>query len=137
MRTLIGLFALLAAVIPAAHAAQAYGVRIYTIGAGTKGYVPFPVQDIWGRVQYQQVKTDVDVETLKKIADITGGKYYRATDTEALEQIYHQIDSLEKTKIETKGYREYKELFDVVLLAALMTLALEFLLANTWLARLP
>ena len=123
--------------VEAAHAAQAYGVRIYTIGAGTKGYAPYPVEDIFGRTRYQKVLTDVDEDTLREMARVTGGKYFRATDTASLRQIYKEIDQLEKTPFEETGYRDYKELFPFVLAAALGFLMIELLLSNTVLLRIP
>ncbi len=123
--------------IAAARAAQALGIRIYTIGAGTKGAVPFPAQDFFGRKVYQRVMIDMDEEILQQIADITGGKYFRATDTESLRRVYKEIDSLEKTKIEEVGYVEYDELFAVVLVAALAVLLAEIILANTVFLKVP
>src|SRR5438045_7599033 len=72
----------------AAEAAKALGIKVYTIGAGTKGFAPFPVQDMFGRTVYRNVKVDVDEDTLKKVADVTGAHYYRATDTKTLTQIF-------------------------------------------------
>ena len=122
--------------ISAAQAAKALGIKIDTIGAGTKGYAPFPT-DFFGRTVYQQVRIDIDEDTLKKIAEITGGKYFRATDTSSLQQIYKEIDRLEKTEIETLNYKEYKELFVWFLMAALGILFLELLLSNTFFLRIP
>ncbi len=123
--------------LSAAKAAQALKVKIYTIGAGTNGVAPYPVEDIWGRQGYQNVKVEIDEETLKTIADKTSGKYFRATDTDSLRQVYKEIDRLERTKIEESGYREYKELFGYFLIAGLMILLLAFVLENTVLLRLP
>ncbi|OGX43211.1 MAG: aerotolerance regulator BatA [Omnitrophica WOR_2 bacterium RIFCSPLOWO2_12_FULL_50_9] len=123
--------------LAAARAAQALGVKIYTIGAGTKGLVPFPVQDFYGRKVYQRVQIDLDEETLQKIAAVTAGKYFRATDTESLRQIYREIDALEKTEIEEHGYFEYEELFDRVLLAALGILLAQILLSQTLFFQVP
>ncbi|MBL8013082.1 MAG: VWA domain-containing protein [Candidatus Omnitrophica bacterium] len=123
--------------LTAARAAQAAGIKVYTIGAGTKGYAPFPVQDFFGRVIYQNVKIDIDEDTLQKVSKITNGLYYRATDTDSLKKIYKEIDGLEKTKIEEVGYREYKELFVYFLSAALMLLLLEVLLANSVFLKIP
>jgi Ca-activated chloride channel homolog len=123
--------------LTAARAAQSFGIKIYTIGAGTKGYAPYPVKDIFGRKAYQQVLIDLDEEMLQQAAAITGGKYFRATDTESLRQIYKEIDSLEKTEIEEYGYREYKELFSNVLLAALMLLFTETVLTSTFFLKIP
>ncbi len=123
--------------LAAARAAQALGVKIYTIGAGTKGLVPFPVQDFYGRKVYQRVQIDLDEETLQKIAAVTAGKYFRATDTESLRQIYREIDALEKTEIEEHGYFEYEELFDRVLLVALGILLAQILLSQTLFFQVP
>ncbi|MBI5023963.1 MAG: VWA domain-containing protein [Candidatus Omnitrophica bacterium] len=123
--------------LTAARAAQALGVKIYTIGAGTQGFAPFPVQDVFGRKVYQQVRIDIDEKLLQGIAQATGGKYFRATDTESLRTIYSAIDTLEKTRIEQAGYFEYDELFTRVLLAALMILVIELVLSNTLLLKIP
>jgi len=123
--------------ISAARASQALGIKIYTIGAGTKGLVPYPAKDAWGRKGYQNVRIELDEETLKKIADITKGKYFRATDTESLRQIYKEIDILEKTKIKEFGYTEYDELFDKFLLISLILLLLEIVLKQTIFLKVP
>ena len=123
--------------LTAARAAQALGVKIYTIGAGAKGFAPFPVQDIFGRKVYQQVQIDIDEKLLQEIAQVTGGTYFRATDTESLRAIYSAIDELEKTRIKQTGYFEYEEWFDEVLAAALAILAIEIILGNTLLLRIP
>lgn len=123
--------------LTAAKTAQALGIKIYTIGAGSQGYVPFPVLDPWGRKVYQKVRIDLDEPTLKEIARLTNGQYFRATDTESLREIYRQIDTLEKTKIEQIGYREHKELFPWFLSAGLGLLLIEGVLFNTVLLRIP
>ncbi len=123
--------------LTAARAAQALGVKIYTIGAGAQGFAPFPVQDVFGRKVYQQVRIDIDEKLLQGIAQATGGKYFRATDTESLRTIYGAIDALEKTRIKQTGYFEYDELFTRVLLAALMVLFIELVLSNTLLLKIP
>ncbi len=124
--------------LTAAKAAEAFQIKIYTIGAGTdRGYAPFPVKDLWGRTVYQNVQIDLDEKTLQGIARLTKGQYFRATDTESLHKIYQEIDQLEKTEMEQIGYREYKELFVWFLLTALFILLLESVLANTLLLRVP
>ena len=123
--------------LTAAEAAKALGVKVYTIGAGTDGYAPIPMQDMFGRKVYRNVKVDVDEETLKRIADITGAKFYRATDTKTLTQIFEQIDQLEKSTVEMKQYTQYRELFPWLLGAGLALLALQALLAQTVGSRLP
>lgn len=121
----------------AAEAAKALNVRIYTIGAGSKGPVPYPVRDPWGNKVYQQVDIDLDEETLTRIAQETGARYYRASDSQSLRRIYAEIDSMEKTVIEDKGYQEYEELFPWFLAAGLVLFACEIILSNTILRKLP
>lgn len=122
----------------AAEAAKALKIKVYTIGVGTKGLVPYPVgKDSYGRAVYQNIAIDIDEESLKKMADITGGKYYRAQDTEALRKIYDEINRLEKSNIEHFGYREYSELFGYFLIPGLIILALEIFLANTLFLKVP
>lgn len=123
--------------VEAAHIAEAYGIKIYTIGTGTKGPVPFPSRDPWGRKIYQRAVIELDEAMLNEVAKVTGGKYFRATDTDSLRRIYEEIDDLEKVKITEYGYREYKELFSYFLIAALIVLSTESVLANTIFLRLP
>ena len=122
--------------LTAAEMAKVLGAKIYTIGAGAKGLAPYPVRDIFGNKVYQRIPVDIDEDTLKRIADITGGMYFRATNTESLEKIYKQIDEMEKTEVEMKIYMEYQELFPYFLIPGLCLLLLEILLQNTWLRRL-
>ena len=121
----------------AAEAAKALGVKIYTIGVGTKGFAPFPVQDMFGRTVYQKVAIELDEKILKSIANITDGRYFRATDTDSLRKIYKEIDQLEKTPIEEYGYMEYTELFPWVLGAALLLLLGEVVLSRTIVQTVP
>lgn len=121
----------------AALAAKAMGVKIYTIGVGTRGPVPYPVVDVWGRRGYQRLEIDINEESLKNIAETTGAKYFLATDTEQLRAIYKEIDSLEKTLVQEKGFREYNELFHVPLTMALILLLVEVILTNTCLRQIP
>lgn len=121
----------------AAEAAKAFKIKIYTIGVGSKGLVPYPMKDQYGRTMYQNIPIEIDEDVLKKIATITGGKYYRATDTDTLRTIYNEIDRLEKSNIEHFGYRETSELFEFFLIPALLILALEILLANTLFLKIP
>jgi len=121
----------------AAEAAAAMGVRIYTIGAGTKGLAPYPVEDMFGNVVLRPVQIDIDEKLLKEIAEVTGGAYFRATDTESLKGIYERIDKLEKTPMEETGYNIYKELFGFVLIPGLALLLLEVFLFNTFFRRIP
>lgn len=123
--------------VTAAEAAKAIGIKVYTIGCGTNGFAPMPMQDVFGRKVYQNVKVDVDEDTLKKIADITGARFYRATDTKTLTQIFEQIDSLEKSKMQLTQYKKYRDLFQWFLAAGFVTLALHMLLAQTKGRRVP
>ena len=123
--------------VTAAEAAAALKVKVYTIAAGTKGKALFPVQDHLGRTRHRNIETDVDEPTLKEIARLTNGSFFRATDTKELEDIYDQIDQLEKTEVKLKNFTYYDELFIWPLLAGLFFLVLEYLLAHTRLKSLP
>ncbi|MEI8176284.1 MAG: VWA domain-containing protein [Candidatus Omnitrophota bacterium] len=121
----------------AAEAARAMNVRVYTIGAGTKGMAPYPMKDFFGNTVYQPVKIDVDEETLTQIAAKTDGKYFRATDTKSLKEIYAAIDRMETTPIEEKGYREYRELFTLFAFAALALMVVEIVAGSTICQKVP
>lgn len=121
----------------AAEAAKALGVRVYTIGAGTQGVVPYPMTDPFGRTVYRRVELKFDETTLKQIADTTGGTYYRATDTTSLENIFKSIDQLEKTKIEVERIAQYRDLFPWCLAFGLALLLIETGLSQTIWKRLP
>ncbi|RJR17250.1 MAG: VWA domain-containing protein [Nitrospiraceae bacterium] len=123
--------------LTAADAARALNIKVYTIGAGTDGLAPYPAKDFFGNTVYRQVKIEIDEDTLKKIAQKTKALYYRATDTKSLRNIYDEIDRIEKTPIEEKGYTEYKEMFHLFLIPALVLLLIEVILRNTWLRRIP
>lgn len=116
--------------VTAAEIAKQFGVRVYTVGIGTHGFAPYPVQTAFG-IQYQRMPVDVDEGTLTKIADITGGKYFRATDNETLKHIYDQIDKLEKAKIDVTQYHKKTEMFLPFALIALFLLLAEFIVKNT------
>jgi Ca-activated chloride channel family protein len=114
--------------VTAADLAASFGIKVYTIGAGTRGTAPYPIDDpIFGR-RYQNVRVDIDEEMMQRVADITGGKYYRATDTESLLSIYGEIDELERTKVEEVIYTENEDLYLDFLLPgiALLLLGLMF-----------
>jgi len=121
----------------AAQAAKALGVKVYTIGIGMQGSAPMPVFQGGQKIGYEQVPVDVDVDTLKKIADSTGGKYYRADTTENFHSIYDDIDKLEKTEATVKKYSHYTELFTWAVAAGLALLLAEVGLANTIWRRIP
>lgn len=123
--------------LTAAEAAQSLGVKVYTIGVGTRGMAPTPHTDVFGRKVYVQVKVDIDEKTLTEIAEKTGGKYYRADSADTLRQIYADIDRLEKTEVEVKKYQRYHELFPWLVLPGLALLLLEIILANTVWRKLP
>jgi Ca-activated chloride channel family protein len=116
--------------LTAAEIAKQFNVRVYTVGIGTKGYAPYPVQTPMG-IQYQKLPVDVDEGTLTKIATITGGKYFRATDNEKLKSIYEQIDKLEKAKIDVTQYHKKTERFLPFAVIALILLLTEFIVRNT------
>lgn len=121
----------------AAEAAGALGIKIYAIAAGTRGFAPIPVQDMFGRTIYRNVKVEVDEETLKKIATAAKGQFFRATDTKTLKGIFEQIDKLEKSTVELSQYKQYRDLFPWFLGSGLGLLALQSLLAQTIGRRLP
>lgn len=108
----------------AAEAAETLGIKIYTIGAGTKGEAPVPVRDAFGRRRLVQAKVDIDEKTLTKMAEMTGGQYFRATDTSSLEKIYQMINEMETTTHILKQFENRRELFGYcILLGLLFTLA--------------
>jgi Ca-activated chloride channel family protein len=123
--------------VTAGQMAQALGVRVYTIGAGARGTARVPVDDpLRGRV-YATMQVDVDEETLQEIADLTGGRYFRATDTESLAAIWEEIDELERTEIEVENFTQYAERFPVALGIGFLLLLMELTLSQTVLRRLP
>jgi Ca-activated chloride channel family protein len=123
--------------LTAAEAARALGVKIYTIGAGSIGEVPYPVQDMLGRQRIQYVEVDMDESVLAKIADTTSGKYFRATDTSSLQKIYEQINALETTPFQQPRYMRYDEKFSQFLLLAFILLMFEQVLAHTIFQKVP
>ncbi len=123
--------------VTAAQVANAFGIRIYTVGVGKRGTAMYPVDDpIFGK-RYVQMPVQIDEETLQEIASLTKGKYYRATDREALVQIFSEIDQLEKTKIEVKQYTRFRELFASFLFAALFAVVTEVVVSNTKFRKIP
>lgn len=121
----------------AAELARALGIKIYVIGAGTRDLAPYPVTDVFGRRGYQNVRVEIDEPLMRRIAEITGGSYFRATDTDSLRQIYAQIDRLEKVRYEQTVYREYREYFSCFVLGAWFLIFLEILLSRTVFLRVP
>ncbi len=118
--------------LTAARAAAAVGIKIYTIGIGTRGTARAPVQTPFG-IQYRQVRVEIDEELLQQIAEMTGGRYFRATSADALRRIYKRIDEMETSRIEVQHLRRWRELFRPWAALALLLLLLERLLALTWL----
>lgn len=114
----------------AAELAKLYGIRVYTIGVGSYGTAPFPVQTIFG-VQYQQMPVEIDEKLLATIANNSGGKYFRATSNQKLDDIYDEIDKLERSKIEVTEFRHVHEEFYPLVALALVLLLVEFLLRKT------
>ncbi|MHB8723555.1 MAG: VWA domain-containing protein [Steroidobacteraceae bacterium] len=121
----------------AAEAAKAMGVKIYTIAVGVRGEAPMPVKDASGDTQLVMAKVDVDEKTLQAISALTGGEFYRATDTDSLKNIYEQINQLEKTIQVAQRFEHYQELFRWALFPAIALLGLSFGLENTRFRRLP
>ena len=114
----------------AAEIAKLYGIRVYTIGVGTYGTAPYPVQTMFG-TQMQQIKVEIDEKLLTTIANSTGGKYFRANNNQKLDEIYQEIDKLERSKIEVTEFRRLHEEFYPLLAWAIALLLLEFLLRKT------
>ena len=110
----------------AAEIAKTYGIRVYTIGVGANGMAPYPVMTPWGP-DVQQMKVEIDEDLLKGIADLTGGRYFRATDNTKLSEIYSEINQMEKARTTIDSFPVYKELFGRYALAALICLLLEIL----------
>ncbi len=131
--------------VTAAELAQTLGIKIYTIGVGTKGQAPIPVRDPFsGRQRIRMMPVNIDEVTLKKVAEVTGGKFFRAVDTNSLTEIYKEIDLLEKTKVETENFVDYRELavqsyrssavyLWPTLWIALLCLTTSVVLENSWL----
>ncbi len=123
--------------LTAAEAAMALKIKVYTIGAGTKGLAPYPMKDFFGNIVYRPIKIEIDEDTLMKIASKTEARYFRATDTKSLRKIYEEIDRLEKTPIEESGFVQYNELFWIFLIPGLVVLSIEIILSNTILRKIP
>jgi Ca-activated chloride channel family protein len=120
--------------LTAAEAAETMKIKVYTIGAGKRGVAPMPVEDQFGRKRIMRVQVDIDEETLGKVADITGAKYFRATDTKSLQKIYEEINAMEATVRKIKHFSQYRELFSWLVFAALLLLTVELFVSRR---RLP
>lgn len=123
--------------LTAAEIAQSYGIRVYTVGVGTMGMAPYPVIDMWGHLSFQPMKVEIDEKMLSQIAQMTGGKYFRATDNRRLKDVYDEINQLERSKVEVENFTRYQERFTLFVVLALILLVGEFALRQTWLRRLP
>ncbi len=116
--------------LTAAEIAKTFGIRVYTIGVGTQGMAPYPVQTPYG-IQYQDMPVEIDEGILQEISQTTGGKYFRATDNDSLEKIYKEIDQLEKSKIDVKQFTRKEEKYMLPALIAFFMVILEILARNT------
>jgi len=123
--------------VTAAKVAATYGIKIYTIGVGTQGEALYPVDDPFFGKRYVRMPVEIDEKVLQQVAAITDGRYFRATNKKSLEEVFREIDQLEKTKIEVKEYTRYAELFPGWLQWAMLLLVLEIVLANTRFRKIP
>ena len=123
--------------IMAAEIARDMGVKVYTIGVGTKGQAPMPAMDMFGNKTYVMADVEIDEQLLRNIAKITGGEYFRAVDNKALGEIYARINEMEKSEVQITHYTSYEELYFGWLLLTLLLLVLEFLVERVVLNRIP
>lgn len=122
--------------LTAAEAAKTLGIKVYTIGAGRPGQVPVPVDTVFGtQISYQE--SQIDEDTLRQVAEITGGQYFRAEDAHALSQIYEQINQLEKSQVEVQVYNQYQEMMIWLVLPAAFLLVVEMWLRKTLFRTIP
>lgn len=119
----------------AADIARTYGIRVYTIGVGANGTAPYPVMTPWG-VDVQNVRVEIDEDLLKKVADVTGGRYFRATDNTKLSEIYSEINEMEKARTTVDSFPVYKELYGKFAIMALILLLLE-IFVRLFIKKLP
>ncbi|MBR3021369.1 MAG: VWA domain-containing protein [Bacteroidaceae bacterium] len=122
--------------LTAAEIAKTFGIRVYTIGVGTNGTAPYPIQ-AYGRTIYQNIPVEIDENTLQQIAQTADGQYYRATSNSKLKEVYEEIDKLEKTKLNVKDFSRKNEEFMPFALAAMLCILLELLFRLTLLRRIP
>jgi len=122
--------------ITAAEIAKTYGIRVYTVGVGSEGTAPYPMQTPFG-IQYQQMEVEIDEEILQNISALTGGSYFRASNGQELKDIYTEIDKLEKSKIEVREFSQKEELFLPILFLALMFFVVELFLKNFIFRNIP
>ncbi len=123
--------------LTAAEIAHKLGIKVYTIGIGTNGTAPYPQVNMFGRIEYVPMPVVIDESTLKQIADITGGKYFRATGNKVLTEIFKEIDKLEKTEFDVRHFSHTEDNYLPWALLALGLFVLELLLRQTWLRSIP
>jgi len=123
--------------ITAAEIAKKYGIKVYTIGVGKNGNAPFPQQNMFGRIEYVNMPVVIDEETLKTIASITGGVYFRATSNNVLNEIFDEIDKLEKTEMDVKHFSHTEDNYMPWALLALTLFLIEIVLRHTLLRTIP
>jgi len=122
--------------VTAAEIAKVYGIRVYTVGVGTNGMAPYPVQTPFG-TQYQDVEVNIDEAMLRQISQMTGAKYFRATNKQKLRDIYKEIDKMEKSRTEVREYKKHQDEFFKYGVAVLVLLIITFLGRNTVLRSIP
>jgi len=123
--------------LTAAQAARAFGIKVYVVGVGTEGEAPFPIEDPMFGKRYALMRVDLDEETMTRIAELTGGAYFRATDSESLLAVFEKIDALERSDLKVRQHVLYAELFPFLLWPGMALLVLEQLLRQTWLRSIP
>ncbi len=123
--------------LTAAEIAKKLGIKVYTIGIGRNGMAPFPTEDAIGRIDYVNMPVVIDEATLRNIASTTGGRYFRATDNNVLNQVFEEIDTLEKSQLDVRNYTHTEDNFFPWALLALCLVAGELLLRNTLLRTIP
>ena len=124
--------------VTAARAAERLGIKVYTIGVGTDGEARMPIgRGPLGQIRYQMLPVQIDEDLLRDVARITGGRYFRATDAEALSRIFRQIDQLETTPVTVTRHTDFDESYEPLVLVGLAALALELTLAATVIVRVP
>jgi Ca-activated chloride channel family protein len=123
--------------VTAAEIAASFGIRVYTIGVGTHGTAPVPVQDAFGRTMTRSMPVEIDEDVLRKIAETTDGSYFRATDNHKLREVYQQIDQMEKTRLDVKQFSKKKEEYFPFLFAAMLILLFEIMLRYTIFRTIP
>ncbi|MBR2367527.1 MAG: VWA domain-containing protein [Alistipes sp.] len=121
----------------AAEIARDLGIKVYTIGVGSRGSAPYPAIDMFGNESMVMAEVEIDEALLRRIATLTGGEYFRAVDDNALAEIYERINTLEKSEVQVTNYTSYEELYMLWLVAALLLLAGEFIIERVVLNRLP